>query len=148
MARRLGAAKEKNYLVERQDGKLDPRVAALLRDLESKQEQLIERIKTVRHELRNLYLPTDHLEELERRLAVNLGRLKERPDAELFRLQSATLEKLQGAVRVFRGANAGFQPSLPRARAVRGSVLDEPARPTIPGYEDAVRRYYDRLVNP
>jgi hypothetical protein len=148
LARRLGAAKEKNFIVERQDGKLDPRVAALLRDLESKQEQLIERIKTVRHELRNLYLPTDHLEELERQLAVNLGRLKERPDAESFRLQSATLEKLQGTVRVFRGANAGIQPSLPRARAVRGNVLDEPARPTIPGYEDAVRRYYDRLVNP
>jgi hypothetical protein len=147
MAKRLGPAKEKNYIVERQDGKLDPRVAALLRDLETKQEQLIERIKAVRHELRNLYLPTDHLEEMEQKMAIDLGSLKERPDAELFRIQSATLEKLQSAVRVFRGANAGFQPSLPRARAVRGDIVDEPARPTVPGYEDAVRRYYDRLVN-
>ena len=145
MAKRLGKPLAKNSIVERQDAPLDPRTAAQMRELEAKQEQLIERLKTIKKDLHNLYLPTDHLDDLEKQLQVNLASLKERPDADLFRTQLQTLDRLRGAVRVVRGANAGFQPSVPREQAVHGRVLDEAARPALPGYEEAVKEYYERL---
>jgi hypothetical protein len=145
IAQRLGPPGKKNSIVERQDGRLDPRVGELLRDLESKQEQLIERVKMVKKELNNLYLPSDHLDEILASLSANLETLKQRPEGDVFRLQLESLDKLRSSVRVFRAANAGFQPSLPREQAVKGRVLDEPARQTIPGYEDAVKRYYEKL---
>src|SRR5208283_5894541 len=97
--KKLGKQQKINSIVERQDGKIDPRVAEMLRDAESKQEQLIERVKALKKELRNIYLPTDHLDELERQLAVNLGRLKERPDGDLFRLQAQTLDRLHATIK-------------------------------------------------
>jgi hypothetical protein len=145
-AKRLEKPQKKNYLVERQDGKFDAKSAAMLRDLTSKQEQVIERLKAIKKELRNLYLPTEHLEDLATALQTGLDNLKERPDAEMFRLQVQNLEKLRGALHVFRSASAGFQPSLPRERGLKGRVLDEPARPVLPGYEDAVKEYYLRLA--
>src|SRR5439155_260345 len=131
---------------ERQGDKIDAKTAALLRDLTSKQEQVIERLKAIKKELRNLYLPTDHLDELAAQLQSNLASLQEQPDAELFRQQVQTLDKLRGAMRVFRSANSSLQPSLPRERAIVGRVLDEPGAPGLPGYEDALRQYYLRLA--
>jgi hypothetical protein len=93
-----------------------------------------------------LYLPTEHLDELAASLEANLEILKDRPEAELFRLQVQNLERLRGALRVYGNAGASFQPSLPRERSVRGRVLDEPARPTLPGYEEAVKEYYWKLA--
>jgi hypothetical protein len=145
IAKRMGKPQAKNQIVERQGGRLDPKVAEMLRDLTSRQEQLIERVKTIRKELKNLYLPTDHLDELLANLTANLEALKQRPDPELFRLQVQTLDRLAGTVRVFHAAQANFQPSLPREQVIRGRVLDEPTRLTLPGYEDAVKRYYERL---
>jgi hypothetical protein len=145
-AKRLLKPQANNYLVERQDGKFDAKSAALLRDLTSKQEQVIERLRAIKKELRNLYLPTEHLDELAAALKSGLDSLKERPDAELFRLQLQNLDRLRGALRVFQAAGARFQPSLPRERVVRGRVLDEPARQILPGYEEAVREYYLRLA--
>jgi DNA-binding transcriptional MerR regulator len=117
-----------------------------MRDLTSKQEQIIERLKAIKKDLKNLYLPTEHLDELMQALQTNLESLKERPEAELFRLQAQALEQLRGALRVFRHASASFQPSLPRDRQVRGRVLDEPATPALPGYEEATKGYYLRLA--
>ncbi len=147
MVKRLDKPQKKNYIVERQGDKIDAKIAALLRDTTSKQEQIIERIKAIKKELKNLYLPTDHLDEIAAALQANLAGLKDRPEAEQFRLQLQTLDKLRGTLRVFRSASAGFQPSLPRERVIRGRVLDEPARPTIPGYEDAVKHYYQKLAS-
>lgn len=147
MAGRMQKPQKKHYIVERQGERIDAKVAAQLRDLTSKQEQVIERIKAIKKELRNLYLPTEHFDELAAALQSNLVALKERPDADLFRMQVRTLERLAGAIRVFQGAGGGFEPSLPRDRTVRGRVLDEPAAPTPPGYEDAVRSYFLRLAN-
>src|SRR5205814_3144878 len=124
IAKRLGKPQAKNFIVERKDGRLDPKVAEMLKDLTSRQEQLIERVKAVRKELRNLYLPTDHLDEALAQLAANLEALKEQPDAELFRLQSQALDQLRSTVRVFRSPVSGFQPSLPRERSLHGRVLD------------------------
>lgn len=146
MAKRMDKAKEKHSIVERQDGKLDPRVAEMLRDLNNRQEQLIERVKIIRKELRNLYLPTDHLDEILAELTANLASLKERPNAELFRLQRQALDRLRGTVRVFQQAHAGFQPSVPREQVIEGRILDEPARQTLPGYEEAVKQYYEKLA--
>ena len=101
----------------------------------------------MRKELKTLYLPTDHVDEPLRDLAASLERLNERPDPELFRLQLETLDRVRGAVKVFRGAGSSLQPSLPRERVIRGRVLDEPGRQTLPGYEEAVKRYYERLAN-
>jgi hypothetical protein len=146
-AGRMDKPQRVNHIVERQGDRLDPRVAAQLRDLTSKQEQLIDRLKTIRKELRNLYLPTEHLDELAQALQANLEGLKEMPESELFRLQVRDLDRLRGALRVFHNAQAGFQPSLPRQRALKGRVLDEPGRPTIPGYEEAVKQYYLKLAS-
>lgn len=146
MLKRMDKAQKKHYIVERQDGKIDAATAAQLRDLESKQEQTIERLKSIRKELKNLYLPTDHLDDLQAQLRANLERLKESPDPELFRLQMQTLDRLRGAIRVFGAAGSRFQPSLPRERAVQGRVLDSPAVPPIPGYQEALKNYYLRLA--
>jgi hypothetical protein len=146
MVKRMEKPQKTNYIVERQGDKIDHKVAALLRDLNSKQEQVIERIKAIKKELKNLYLPTEHLDELAANLEANLHSLRDRPDAELFRVQLETLDKLRGALKVFNGANTGFQPSLPRERAIRGRVLDEPSRLVIPGYEEAVKNYYKKLA--
>jgi hypothetical protein len=147
MLDKLDKPQKKYSIVERQGDPLDPRLAALLRDTTSKQAQLIERLKAVRKELKTLYLPTDHLDDAIRNLGMSLERLKNRPDAELFRLQLEALDRLRGAVKVFRGACSSLQPSLPRERVIRGRVLDEPGRQTLPGYEGAVKRYYERLAN-
>lgn len=146
MAKRMTAPQRKNTIVERQGDKLDPRTADMLRDLTSRQEQVIERIKAIKKDLRRLYLPTDHLEQMEAQLRINLDRLKERPDGELFRMQIQTIDRLAGTVKVFQAPRAGFQPSLPRDRIIKGRVIDEPARQALPGYEEAVKRYYEKLA--
>jgi hypothetical protein len=145
IAKRLTKPQEKNFIVERKDGRLDPKVAEMLRDLTSRQEQLIERVKAIRKELRNLYLPTDHIDDIVARLSANLEALKDFPDPELFRVQSQALDQLRSTVRVFQAPTSGFQPSLPRERSLHGRVLDEPARDVLPGYEEAVKGYYERL---
>lgn len=147
MLDRMDKAQKKYAIVERQGDPLDPRLAALLRDTTSKQSQLVERLKAIRKELKTLYLPTDHVDQAMRDLGANLERLKERPDPELFRLERETLERMRGAVKVFRETASSLQPSLPRERVIRGRVLDEPGRQTLPGYEAAVKRYYEQLAN-
>ncbi|MCE9592307.1 MAG: hypothetical protein K8S99_17510 [Planctomycetes bacterium] len=133
-------------VVERKGKPIDPRIADAMRDLNSKQEQVLDRVKAIRKELRNLYLPTDDLEEMASLLAANLEKLKDQPSAEVFRAQLETLDKLKSTVVVFNRASSAFQPSVPREQAVKGSILDEPAWQTIPGYEDAVSRYYQKLA--
>ena len=145
--KRMDKAQKKEYIVERQGDKIDAKTAALMRDVTSKQEQVIERLKAIKKELRNLYLPTGQFDEISAELEATLASLKEQPDADLFRLQEQTLDRLRNSLRVFRGANAGFQPSLPRERALVGRVLDEPGAQGIPGYEEAVRQYYKELAN-
>jgi hypothetical protein len=144
--KRMDKPQKKQYIVERQGDKIDAKTAALLRDLTSQQEQVIERLKAIKKELRNLYLPTEHLDELAAQLESNLAGLKDQPDAELFRQQMQTLDKLRGAMRVFQSASSSFQPSLPRERALQGRVVDDPGAPGLPGYEDAVRQYYLKLA--
>ena len=60
-------------------------------------------------------------------------------------MQSQTLDKLRGTLRVFHQANSNFQPSLPREQIVKGRVLDDADRPTPPGYAEAIKRYYEQL---
>ena len=146
MVDRMRDPKPVNQIVERAGKPIDPRVADALRDLDSKQEQVIERIKAVRKELRNLYLPTEDLDDAIDQLTANLEKLKEQPSAEVFRSQVETLDKLRGSVVVFNRASSAFQPSVQRDQTVKGAILDEPAWQTIPGYEDAVSRYYQILA--
>jgi hypothetical protein len=145
MANRMGKPQQKNYIVERQDGRMDAHVADLLKDMTADQEQVIERVKAIRKELKNLYLPTDRLDEILAELQGQLDQLEERPTAELFRLQNETLDKLRGNLRVFQQAASGFQPSLPREQVVRGRVMDDVDRQAPPEYADAIKRYYLRL---
>lgn len=145
MANRMGKPQQKNYIVERQDGRMDARVADMLKDMTADQEQMIERVKAIRKELKNLYLPTDRLDEILAELQGQLDQLKERPTAELFRLQNETLDKLRGNLRVFQQAASGFQPSLPREQVVRGRVMDDVERTAPPEYAEAIKRYYLRL---
>lgn len=147
MVGRMDKAQKKYQIVERQGEKMDPKVAAQLRDLASQQEQVIERLKAVKHELKNLYLPTDHLDDLEARLKVQLERLQEHPDADLFRLQLQTLDRLRGAAKVFRAASGNFAPSVPRDRRMQGRVVDAAPAASLPGYEEAIKGYYLRLVD-
>jgi hypothetical protein len=146
IASRMEKPQAVHNIVERAGEPIDAETAALLRDMNSKQEQVIERLKVLRKELKNLYLPTEHLDDLAGQLAANLDSLKDRPSPELFRLQSEQLQRLHGALRVFQGAQAGLEPSLPRERVLRGRVLDEPTSPVIPGYEEAVKQYFLNLA--
>ena len=145
---KMGPAKEKGAIVERADGRVASNLGDLLRDMNSTQTQVVERLKAIRKELRNLYLPTEHLDDLLNEWNGNLARLRDNPDPEAFRIQQETLDKLRNAVRVFGAAQTGFQPSLPREQAVRGQVLDEAPRQVIPGYEDVVKTYYEMLSPP
>ncbi len=147
-ADRMQKPQEVNTIVERQGKPLDPRVAALLRDMDGTQKQLIERANALRKELKNLYLPTDHLDDLIAQLNQNLEKLRESPNPEAFRTHQELLDRLRSEARVFNGAQTGFQPSLPRQQQVRGRILDEPASPPLPGYENAVKEYYRRLAAP
>ena len=137
-----------NHIVERQGKPLDPKVAALLRDLDGDQKQLIERANALRKELKNLYLPTDHLDDLIAKLNQNLERLREAPSAETFRTQQELLDRLRAEARVFHRAGMGFQPSVPRNQQVRGRILDEPATPPLPAYARAVKDYFRKLASP
>lgn len=137
-----------NTIVERQGKPLDPRVAALLHETEGTQKQLIERANALRKELKNLYLPTDHLDDLMAQLNQNLEKLRENPAPETFRTQVELLDRLRSEARVFNRAASAFQPSLPRNQQVRGRILDEPPSPPLPGYETAVKEYYRRLAAP
>ena len=148
MADRMQKPQAVNTIVERQGKPLDPKVAALLRDMNGDQKQLIERANALRKELKNLFLPTDHLDELVAQMTQNLDKLRENPTAELFRTQQELLDRLRSEARVFNRAQTGFIPSLPRQQQVRGRILDEPAGPPIPGYENAVKEYYRRLAAP
>ncbi len=137
-----------NTIVERQGKPLDPRVAALLRDMNGDQKQLIERANALRKELKNLYLPTDHMDDLIAQLNQNLEKLRENPTPETFRMHQELLDRLRAEARVFNRGQANFEPSLPRQQQVRGRILDEPASPPIPGYENEVKEYYRRLAAP
>jgi len=148
MAERLQKPQETQFIVERQGDKLAAEVADVMRDMNSKQEQTLERLKSIRKDLKNLYLPTEQLDELIVQMQANLHSLNERPSVEIFRLQQQTLEQLKGVLAVFHQAHAGFQQSLPREQAVRGRVRDNPSRAAPPGYEEAVAAYYRRLVSP
>jgi hypothetical protein len=145
MAKRLDKPQAKQFIAERQGDKLDAKIGELFRDFENRQEHMVERIKAIKKELRNLYLPTEHLDEIEAQLVAGLDRLKERPDAEAFRQHKEGLDKLRAAVRVFQSPNGGVESSVPRERGIRGRALDDPARPPLPGYEDATKKYYERL---
>jgi hypothetical protein len=148
MLNRMDKPQAKNSIVERQGGKLDASVAEMMRDMNGKQEQLIERLKTIRKDLKNLYLPTEHLDQLIDQMQANLHSLADRPTADIFRLQQQTIEQVRGVLQVFHQAHSGFQASLPREQRVRGDVRDDPARSVPPGYEEAVKTYYQRLAAP
>ena len=137
-----------NHIVERQGKPLDPKVAALLRDMNGDQKQLIERANALRKELKNVYLPTDHLDDLIARLNQNLDKLRENPTAETFRTQQELIDRLRSEARVFNRGQNGFQPSLPRDQQVRGRILDEPASQPLPAYERMVKDYYRKLASP
>ncbi|MDA0833488.1 MAG: hypothetical protein O2955_02030 [Planctomycetota bacterium] len=148
MIDRMDKPLDKQSIVERQGAKFDSELAEKLRDMTSKQEQTIERLKSIRKDLKNLYLPTEHLDQLIDQMQANLQSLNDRPTADIFRLQQETLEKVRGVLQVFHQAHSGFQASLPRDQHVRGRIVDEPARSAPPGYEAAVKVYYERLAAP
>ena len=72
-------------------------------------------------------------------------RLKESPNPDLFRQQQEAINQLRGEMQVVSRAYSGFNPSLPHDRQIKGRALDEPASRTLPGYEDAVQKYYETL---
>ena len=146
IAQRMEKPKALHLMVERQGGPpIDPRVAEMLRALDSNQQQVIQRINALKKKLNNLYLPSDQLDEISRQLGANLERLKERPDAEVFRQQQETLARLRSVATSIGNAASDFQPSVPREQVIRGSVLDEPPLPAMPQYEEAVKRYFEKL---
>ncbi|MFW6038872.1 MAG: hypothetical protein ACOC9P_00155 [bacterium] len=142
----LGDAKKTQKIVERRGEPIDPEVAKMLRDLESDTEQVIERIKTVRKQFDELYLPTEHLDEVMDRLNANLDRLKEQPEPEVFRQQVQALDHVRSIASVYHHASSGFQMSLQRKQSLKGRILDERPQPALPGYEEAVHHYYEGLA--
>ena len=145
IADRLGAPQAVNQIVERHGTPLDPRVAARMYDLRSTHEQIIQRIKAVRKQLDNLYLPTDHLDDIMQQMSANLDRLKDRPDPEVFRRQIEQLDRLKSTVIVFGRPASQYGQGLRRDQTIDRPILDEPAWPALPGYEEAVKAYYKNL---
>ena len=146
IAKRMTRPKALHLMVERDGGPpMDPRVAEMLRDMESNQRQVIQRINALRKKLNNLYLPTDQLDEISRQLAENLDRLDEQPDPDVFRRRREALSRLRTIVSVIGQAASDFQPSLPREQVIRGRILHEPPRPVSPEYEETVKRFYEKL---
>ena len=135
----------KNQIVERKGKPLDSRIADMMRDLSSNQEQVIERIKAIQKQLDQLYLPTDHLDDIMKQLAANLDRLKDKPDAEIFRKQAELLDQLKGTVVVFNRPSAQYERALTRPQTIKGRILDEPAPEALPEYQEAVSRYFEKL---
>lgn len=148
MAERMEDPQAAYQIVERKGAPLSPEVAEQLRALEGQQEQMISRVKAVRKDLDNLFLPTDHLDETLSGMAAAMERLRKQPDAEAFRQVNESLDKMMGALMVFDRPDSSFQPSLPRPAAMRGEILDETVNPPMPGYEEQIKRYYERLVTP
>lgn len=146
MAKQLQAAKGRHRIVERQGAPLDARVAEQMHDTQSRYDQVIERIKALKKELNRLYLPSDHLDELLKKMQANFEQLSHVPDPEVFREQAELLDQLAGAVIVFGRPESVYDQSLSRQQVVRGWILDQPARPTSPNYEAAVTRYYEKLA--
>ncbi len=145
--KKMDKPQPKHYIVEHQGEKIDQKVVDQLFDHTAKQqEQVIERLKAIKKELNSLFLPTDHLDPLIEALSANLESLKDRPDAEMFRQQMQTLDKLRSAVRVFQTASQNIELSTSRERSLRGKILDEPNSAVLPGYEDAVRQYFLKLA--
>ena len=147
-ADRMQKPQKVNSIVERQGKPLDPKVAAMLRDMDGDQKQLIERANALRKELKNVFLPTDHLDDLIAKLNQNLEKLRANPTAESFRTQQELIDRLRSEARVFNRGQNGFQPSLPRDQQVRGRILDEPASQPLPAYERLVKDYYRKLASP
>lgn len=143
----MNEPQDAHQIVERQGEAMDPDVAERMRDTENRQEQVIERIKTVKKELDELYLPTDHLEDIMARLEDNLDRLREAPEGTVFREQVELLDRLESSVIVFQRPSSQFVQSVPREPELKGQVLDEKPAMAFPGYEEAVERYYRRLVD-
>ena len=111
--KRMDKPQKKNSIVERQGDKIDAATAPQLRDLTSKQEQVIERLKAIKKELRTCTCRPITWTNWPPNWRPTWQHLKERPDPDLFRLQLQTLDGC-AAVRVFRGA-AGI-PAEPAAR--------------------------------
>lgn len=134
-------------IVERQDGSLPPDVAERMRREDHREDQLIERLKTVKKDFERLFLPTDHLDDLMSRLQDNLDRLRAEPTEDIFRERIELLSQLQSSIVVVHRPSTEFVQSVPRVPRLEGRILDEKATPSFPGYEEVVERYYRRLVD-
>ncbi|MEO6054144.1 MAG: hypothetical protein ABIP97_09045 [Chthoniobacterales bacterium] len=132
-------------VVERKGAPLDPNAAAMMRDLKSRQLQLIERSKIIKKELQNLYLPTEPFEALITQLMDNTNRMTTSPDGKFFRDQLQALNQLRQKVQVFNEARSNFQSSLARVQEVKGHVLDQSASQTSSNYENSVKDYFEKL---
>ncbi|MEO8205274.1 MAG: hypothetical protein ABI615_03780 [Chthoniobacterales bacterium] len=144
---KMGPANKIEKRVEKQGPPMDPKVAAMMRDLKGSQEQMIQRVNALKKEFKNLFLPTDRLDEISNQLSRNMDRMKESPDEGFFRDQLQALDQLRKEMLVFNQAYSGNQTSVPRAQAVQGRILDEPPSQTTPGYENAVKNYFEKLGN-
>lgn len=140
-------AQQMHQIVERAGDPADPAVMERLRDTEDRQKQVIERIKTVKKDLDELFLPTDHLDDIMGQLEGNLDRLREAPEESVFREQLELLDRLQASVIVFNRPSSEFVQSVPRQPRLKGAILDERAPLPLPDYAEAVERYYRGLVN-
>jgi hypothetical protein len=146
MVERLREPGRTDKMVERKGNPIAADVAAMMRDMQNRQEQVIERIKRLRKELKTLYLPTDHLDDIMDRLKENLEKLEESPSPDLFRRQLETLDNLKSAVVVFNRPASDFEPSLPRPQDIRGEILDGREPEPLPEYDEIVKDYYRELA--
>ena len=134
----------KNQIVERKGKPLDNQIADMMRDLNSNQEQVIERIKAIQKQLDQLYLPTDHLDDIMKQLAANLERLKDKPEAEIFRKQTELLDQLKGTVVVFNRPTAQYNEAWPAPEPSRAAFWTSLLQ-SMPQYQRAVSLYFEKL---
>ncbi|MEO8205783.1 MAG: hypothetical protein ABI615_06345 [Chthoniobacterales bacterium] len=142
---KMTTPQQTNKLVDRKGAPIDPKIAALMRDLKSNQEQLTERIKSLRKDLKNLYLPTDGWDKAILALSLATDRLDKVPDENFFQQELQLLSSLRQKLQVFETVSSSYQPSAPRTQTVQGKILDEPSSQTAFKYEDTVKNYFEKL---
>ncbi len=143
-AKRMRKADDTFTIVDRPGKPVDPKIIATLYDHETDKFQVLQRVKTLRKELKGLFLPNEKM--IEEDLSNIERKLRETSDADVFVFEKQVLNRVEGLVLNWQPVST-VEASVPRSQGVRGDVHDQPPSQANPGYEEAVKYYYERLVN-
>lgn len=135
-------------IVESKGKPISAEDAEKLYDLRSTAEQIMERLTHLKKEFTTHQLPTESLDVLRDRVQSKLDRLLGPTDNQtIYRMKPQQLaEAAGGGGQIFPDPKAGREESILREQTVANPIVDQPPSQANPGYEQAVKTYYERLV--